>query len=226
MSNDKIPTTNAEPDAILEYFFVDKDFDQEDPVKYKKGTFYDSIDLFFTGKNKNADLATFRNLLPLKVRARADELIYFEDRAIDLRDYKYGVIDEDKKITEFDSIDENFFNALKKTLKLIIFGKDFDLERFKTHKVFEDFYKINGNEKMDYSNFIASTGIHYVSNYTGLDGLNPSDLPAMISKAQRSFYLRPIQILRLLKNSNTSMIFGCLRGFSALIKKELYLCYY
>ena len=90
-------------------------------------------------------------------------------------------------------------------------------------QVFEDFYKVNGNEKMDYSNFIASTGIHYVSNYTGLDDLDPSDLPAMISKAQRSFYLRPIQILRLLKNSNPSMIFGYLRGFSALIKKELYL---
>jgi len=138
--NEKSLDANTEPDAILEYLFVERDFNQEDPVKYNKGTFYDSIDLFFTGKNKNADFATFRKLLPLKVRARADELIYFEDRAIDLHDYKYGVIDEDKEITEFDSIDENFFNALKKTLKLIIFGKDFDLERFKTHKVFEDFY--------------------------------------------------------------------------------------
>lgn len=90
-------------------------------------------------------------------------------------------------------------------------------------QVFEDYYNIKENEKIDYNSFIASTGIHYTSNYTGLVGLKPADLPEMISKAQRRFYLRPVQILRLLKNSNPSMISGYIRGFIALIKKELYL---
>ncbi len=140
MSNNKTPTANTEPDAILEYLFVEKDYNQEAPVKYNVGTFYDSIDLYFTGSRKNTDFATFSKLLPLIIRARADELIYFEDREINLHDYKYGVLEEDKIITEFDTVDETFFTALKKTLKLIIFGKEFDLEQFKTHKVFDDFY--------------------------------------------------------------------------------------
>jgi anaerobic magnesium-protoporphyrin IX monomethyl ester cyclase len=90
-------------------------------------------------------------------------------------------------------------------------------------QVFEDYYEIGKNEKIDYSSFIASTGIHYTPNYTGLIGLKPSDLPELVSNAQKRFYLRPIQIFRILRNSNPLMIAGYIRGFTALLKKELYL---
>lgn len=131
---------NVEPDVILEYLFVDKDFDPEKIKTHSESTFYDSIDIFFTGKMKNFTPDTLRRLIPLRIRARADELVFFKDRAIDLNQYKYCVLDEDKQMTEFDVLDEAFFNALKKTFKLLIVRREFPLEPFKTHKIFEDFY--------------------------------------------------------------------------------------
>lgn len=132
--------TNEEPDAIVEFLFVEKGFNLEKTYNYNEGAFYESIDLYFTGKNKNDDLLTFRKLLPVKVKSGAEELIYFEGRAIDLSAYKYGVIDENKTITEFNAIDDAFLKALKKTLKFVIVGKEFALEKFKDHKTFTDFY--------------------------------------------------------------------------------------
>ncbi|NVM55440.1 MAG: hypothetical protein HWN66_17165 [Candidatus Helarchaeota archaeon] len=133
--------TNEDPDAIVEFLFVDKDFNQEKAEANNEGTFYESVDLYFTGENKNDDLLTLRKLLPIQVNSRAEELIYFEGRAIDLSTYKYGVIDENKTITEFNAVDDAFFQALKKTLKFIIVGKEFALEKFKDHKIFIDFFE-------------------------------------------------------------------------------------
>ena len=89
-------------------------------------------------------------------------------------------------------------------------------------QVFEDYYDIKENGRIDYNSFIASTGIHYTSDYTGLVGLKPADLPEMVSKAQRRFYLRPIfRYCVCLKIPIRRMILGYIRGFTTPDKKEL-----
>jgi radical SAM superfamily enzyme YgiQ (UPF0313 family) len=90
-------------------------------------------------------------------------------------------------------------------------------------KVFEDYYPFDESNSLDYHAFIASTGVHYVREYTGLNGIEVEQLPAYITKAQKSFYMRPSQILRMLKESSPDMLLGYARGFAALFTKALYL---
>ena len=90
-------------------------------------------------------------------------------------------------------------------------------------KVFDDYYLRSSEDKLDYRAFIASTGVHYVKEYSGLDGISVEDLPSYVSKAQRSFYLRPLQILRMLKGCPPAMLLGYAKGFLALATKACYI---
>lgn len=90
-------------------------------------------------------------------------------------------------------------------------------------KVFDDYYLYKAGDKLNYRTFIASTGVHYVKEYTGLEGISVEDLPSYISKAQRSFYLRPRQILRMLKGCPPAMLLGYAKGFAALATKAFYI---
>ena len=90
-------------------------------------------------------------------------------------------------------------------------------------QVFEEYYRPSVEKPVDYHQFIASTGIHYVEGYTGLDGIDIKALPMLISQALKRFYLRPRQILRMLRFSTPSMLMGFINGFFALFSKEIYL---
>lgn len=89
-------------------------------------------------------------------------------------------------------------------------------------KVFEDFYSVD-KKALNYHHFIASTGVHYVDKYTGLRGMSVEELPGYITRAQRSFYMRPGQIFKMLKGCTPSMLMGYASGFIALIARALYL---
>jgi len=88
-------------------------------------------------------------------------------------------------------------------------------------KVYEDYF-IHGTQ-INYRQFIASTGLNYVEGYTGLKNVKLDELPRLVSLAQRQFYFRPSQIMRLLRNANSSLLYGYAKGFLALISKELLL---
>ena len=89
-------------------------------------------------------------------------------------------------------------------------------------KCFEEHYADPDGE-LDYREFIASTGVHFAKGYTGLDGLNVDELPALVAEAQRRFYLRPRQILRMLGAATPTMLAGYMKGAAALVSKEIYL---
>jgi radical SAM superfamily enzyme YgiQ (UPF0313 family) len=88
-------------------------------------------------------------------------------------------------------------------------------------KVFEDHYTRADQDQVDYHSFIASTGVHVVEGYTGLHGLDIHELPKLVAAAQRRFYMRPRQILRMLRAGTPAMFAGYLKGFAALVSKEL-----
>ena len=90
-------------------------------------------------------------------------------------------------------------------------------------KAFADHYEPVGDGRIDYAEFVASTGVHCVKGYTGIDGATIAALPGLVAKAQRRFYMRPARILRLLKSATPSMLLGYGRGFAALMRKEIYL---
>lgn len=90
-------------------------------------------------------------------------------------------------------------------------------------QVFEEYYYPDKNKPIDYHQFIASTGIHYVEDYIGVEEGVLKDLPALVSRAQKRFYMRLSQVLRILRLSTPVMFWGCVKGFVALCSKEMYL---
>ena len=88
-------------------------------------------------------------------------------------------------------------------------------------QAYEDYYDPDKDGCEDYSQFIASTGMHYVEGYTGVQRDLLELLPGLLAKAQKSFYLRPEQIMRILRVSTPSMLIGCGKGFFALVNKEI-----
>jgi radical SAM superfamily enzyme YgiQ (UPF0313 family) len=89
---------------------------------------------------------------------------------------------------------------------------------------FQHYYQPPDDMEEEYTEFIASTGMHYVTGYTGLGyGLAPADLPALVSLAQKRFYLRPRQIGRMLRHATIPQLMGYARGFCGLVAKELFL---
>ena len=132
---------NTEPDAYIEYLFVEKEFDLDAPVIYNQGFFYGDISLIFTRPLKKDDFTLFLNIFTEEFNKRASELTYFEGKIIDLSEYKFVIFDKDKNLTIFEAITSSFFKALRASQKFMIVGKELDFEKFKTHKIFDDFYK-------------------------------------------------------------------------------------
>lgn len=90
-------------------------------------------------------------------------------------------------------------------------------------KVYDDHYRDTHEAATDYSQFIASTGMHYVDGYTGLVDMEVSELPKLVAEAQRRFYMRPRQVVRMLGAATPAMVGGYLRGFASLVSKEIHL---
>ncbi len=90
-------------------------------------------------------------------------------------------------------------------------------------KSFEEYYPQQEGMTIDYTSFIASTGIHFVKEYTGLDGVDVEELPQWITKAQRRFYLRPSQISKMVRGTTLRQFMGYIRGAEALMERAIFL---
>jgi len=130
-----------EPDAFIEYLFVEKELDLDNPPILNQGFFYDDFGLIFTEPLKKDAVSLFMNIFTEEFNKRQSELTYFEGKTIDLNEYKFVIIDKDKKLMVFKEINTSFFKKLLVILKFMIVGKELDLEKFKNHKIFDDFYK-------------------------------------------------------------------------------------
>ncbi len=138
--DENLPEDYDEPDILCEYLFIEDGYDQDADPK-DEGTFYGNLELFFDENFKKKDLKTFIKLFNHEFILRAKELVYFENKSINLEHYKFGIIDENENITEFEAMDAQFFKALMETPKFFIVGKEFDLQKFKDHQIFSQFYK-------------------------------------------------------------------------------------
>ena len=62
---------------------------------------------------------------------------HFKSETIDLNEYKFGLIDNDRNVTEFKLMNEKFFGALMDSLRnLMIVGNNFNIDKFKYHDIF------------------------------------------------------------------------------------------
>ena len=88
-------------------------------------------------------------------------------------------------------------------------------------KTFEDYCEFDPDLPIDFSKFIHTTGIDVVKEYTGLKGLAVEELPGLVAQAQRRFYFRPGQIIRMIRHANLATLKGYTRGFLGLLTKEI-----
>lgn len=66
---------------------------------------------------------------------------HYKSETIELNDYKFGLVDNDKHVTEFKVMDDVFFTFLMESLRnLMIIGTNFDIEAFKDHEIFNDWF--------------------------------------------------------------------------------------
>ncbi len=134
---EKILENYIEPDITIEYIFIEKADKQIKPINDDQGYLKGFFNLFISGKLKNDNLINFKQRLLQELNYCEKTYDHFKSEEINLDDYKFGLIDNEKSVVEFNEMDEEFFQALLASLRnLMIVGKNFDIEKFKFHEIF------------------------------------------------------------------------------------------
>lgn len=130
------------PDAKVEYLFVERVEKQEKAINDEQGYLIGFINLFF---NK-IDYKAFKILLQDQLNLAVKHSDYFQNKEINLDDYRFALVDNEKNFQIFDNIDDVFYQALIASLRnLLIVGNNFDIEEFKYHDIFYDWYENYSN---------------------------------------------------------------------------------
>jgi len=130
------------PDAKVEYLFIERVEKQEKTINDEQGYLIGFINLFF----KEVDYKSFKILIQDQLNLAVKYSDYFQNREINLDDYKFALVDNENNYQIFDVIDEFFYEALVASLRnLMIEGKNFDIEEFKYHDIFYDWYENYSN---------------------------------------------------------------------------------
>ena len=138
---EKIIENYVEPDIIVEYIFIEKADKQIKPINDDQGYQIGFFDLFISGQFKNNNLTAFKDLLLDEINYSVKTYDHFKSEKVDLKDYKFGIVDNEKNVKEFDLMDEEFFNTLISSIRnLMIVGKNFNIEKFKEHQLFDKWF--------------------------------------------------------------------------------------
>ncbi|TXT65813.1 MAG: hypothetical protein BAJALOKI1v1_380021 [Promethearchaeota archaeon] len=125
------------PDAIVDYLFIEKVEEQHKLINDDQGYQMGFFNLFFTGSTKNYELNIFKKQLAEELDTSLKTYDRFQNTHFIIEHYKFGFVDNDKQISLFREMDEEFFEYFKRTLRnLLIIGQNFDIERFQHHEIF------------------------------------------------------------------------------------------
>ncbi|MFW9829591.1 MAG: hypothetical protein ACFFBY_16220 [Promethearchaeota archaeon] len=137
----KVLENYVEPDITVEYIFIEKAEEQIKPINDDQGYLMGFINLFISGTFKNDNLLAFKTQILNELNYSVKTYEHFKSEAINLNEYKFGLIDNDKEVTEFRVMDDAFFKALMESLRnLIIVGTNFNIENFKSHDIFNTWF--------------------------------------------------------------------------------------
>ena len=138
---DKILEIIIEPDITIEYIFIERAEKQVKPINDDQGYLMGFFNVFISGKFKNDNLPAFKTRVLDELNYSVKTYDHFTSEAIDLSEYKFGLVDNDRIVTEFILMDKAFFKALMESLRnLTIVGTNFNIEKFKTHELFNQWF--------------------------------------------------------------------------------------
>jgi len=134
---DKILENYIEADVTIEYIFIERAEEKLKPINDDQGYQMGFFNVFITGGFRNDNLLAFKTQLIEELNYSLKTYDHFKSEAIDLNQYKFGLIDNERNISEFTDMKEVFFKALMNSLRnLLIVGTNFDLEKFMNHDIF------------------------------------------------------------------------------------------
>jgi len=140
-NEDEISENYIEPDIVIEYIFVERAEEQIKPINDDQGYQMGFFNMFISGTYKNDNLPDFKTRLLNELNYCVKTYDHYKSEAIDLKEYKFGLVDNDKIVVEFELMDDAFFATLMASLRnLMIVGTNFDIEKFKTHEIFNDWF--------------------------------------------------------------------------------------
>ena len=138
---DNILENYVEPDITIEYIFIERAEKQVKPINDDQGYLMGFINIFFSGKFKNDNLLTFQTQLLNELNYSVKNYDHFKSESINLCEYKYGLVNNDRIVTEYELMNEAFFKALMDSLgNLMIVGTNFNIEKFKRHEIFDEWF--------------------------------------------------------------------------------------
>jgi hypothetical protein len=137
----------VEPDAVIEYIFIERAEEQIKPINDDQGYLMGYFNIFFSGTFKNNNLTMFKNQIINELNYSLKTYDHFKSESIDLKLYKFGLIDNERNIIEFTELSESFFKELIGSLRnLMIVGNNFDIENFRRHHIFNQWFDTYTNK--------------------------------------------------------------------------------
>ena len=138
---DKVLEKNVEPDFTVEYIFIERAEKQVKPINDDQGYLMGFFNVFISGEFKNDNVLAFKTQLLNELNYSVKTYDHFKSEAIDLSEYKFGLVNNDRIVTEFTIMNEAFFKALMESLRnLMIVGANFNIEKFKAHEIFNQWF--------------------------------------------------------------------------------------
>ena len=138
---DKILENYVERDISIEYIFIERAEKQVKPINDDQGYLMGFFNVFISGEFKKDNVLAFKTQLLNELNYSMKTYDHFNSEAIDLSEYKFGLVNNDRIVTEFTIMNEAFFKALMESLRnLMIVGANFNIETFKTHEIFNQWF--------------------------------------------------------------------------------------
>ncbi len=136
----------VDADAAVEYLFVEKADKQVKVINDVQGYIMGYQNLYLSGPHANITWEKFRAEFLEELDWSVQNEPYFTGKPLNIADYKFALIDNEQNSTEFTILDERFFDALMESLRnLVIVGENFDLESFKQHQIFQEWFNNHTN---------------------------------------------------------------------------------
>ena len=140
-NRDKILENIVEPDIVIEYIFIERAEKQIKPINDDQGYQMGFFNVFISATFKNDNLLAFKTQLLDELNYCVKTYDHYKSESIDLKEYKFGLVDNNRNVTEFKLMDEVFFKTLMESLRnLMIVGTNFKIEAFKTHEIFNNWF--------------------------------------------------------------------------------------
>ena len=141
-NKDNILENYVEPDISIQYIFIERAEKQVKPINDDQGYLMGFFNVFISGEFKNDNVLAFKPQLLNELNYSVKTYDHFKSEAIDLSEYKFGLVNNDRIVTEFTIMNEAFFKALMESIRnLMIVGANFNIEKFKTHELFNQWFE-------------------------------------------------------------------------------------